>query len=157
MAEVNRDQDWQAQAQREKERLSQELDAAGTENVSAGELPAADFLTFVSGLATQAMIAMGQAPDPFTGEQSLRLDVAMYHIDLLGILAEKTKGNLSPEEDRVMQAVLSDLRMTYVAVAQGGGAAPAPGRKGPEPGAAAGREPAAPGESGRPGKIILPG
>jgi hypothetical protein len=110
---------WKEQAQREKERLAAELDGQaegpeGADDQSLGELPEPSFLHFVSGLAVQVMMFLGQVENPLLRKRVLDLPAARYNIDVLGILAEKTKGNLTPEEDRSLVALLADLRLRYV-------------------------------------------
>jgi len=110
---------WKEQARREKERLAEELDrrgpdGAGAEGEELGELPEPSFLHFVSGLAVQVMMFLGQVENPLVGKRILDLPAAKYNIDVLGILAEKTKGNLTPDEERSLTALLADLRLRYV-------------------------------------------
>jgi len=114
---------WKEQAQREKERLAEELDSqapgpGGAEGDESGELPEPSFLHFVSGLAVQVMMFLGQIENPLVGKRILDLPAAKYNIDVLGILAEKTKGNLTTEEERSLTALLADLRLRYVDTAQ---------------------------------------
>ncbi len=121
------DSDWKAQVEAEKEALRQREQAAQpSPSTSAGERPAAPesshdeamppptFSFLVTSLATQAMIALGQIADPIENKQVVRLPHARYHIDLLGMLEEKTQGNLLPEEKAILSHVLADLRMAYV-------------------------------------------
>lgn len=77
-------------------------------------LPPVDFNWFVVSLATQAMVLLGQAPDPQTNKVILHLDGAKHTIDILGILEQKTKGNLTDEEQKLLEDVLANLRITYV-------------------------------------------
>lgn len=74
----------------------------------------ANFMQFVGGFGFQALVQLGKAPNPMTGETSVDLPNAKYSIDLLGILQEKTKGNLTQEEDEQLSSMLRDLRMEYV-------------------------------------------
>ena len=86
---------------------------------SAGdELPEARFDLFISGLAMDALISLGDVPHPVTKKQSVQLDHARYLVDVLGVLAEKTKGNLSVDEDRLLKDTLYQLRMRYLAKSQ---------------------------------------
>jgi len=78
-------------------------------------LPEARFDLFVSGLAIDALIAMGDVPHPVTKKSAANLPHARYLIDLLGILEEKTRGNLSVDEDRLLKDTLYQLRMRYLA------------------------------------------
>src|SRR5438067_3652397 len=78
--------------------------------------PALDFNAFVLSLGSSALINLGQAPDPVTGKtQDPDLMLAQESIDLLALLEEKTKGNLTPEESRFLQTMLYDLRMRFIA------------------------------------------
>jgi hypothetical protein len=79
-----------------------------------GELPEIDFATFVLSLNHSALVQLGQVPDPMTGEGAPALPLAKQTIDLLALLEEKTKGNLSGEEEHILEQVLYDLRMIYV-------------------------------------------
>ena len=79
-------------------------------------VPPIDFVTFVLSLSTNTMVSLGLLPAPGTQEKKLDLPLARQTIDLLGILQEKTKGNLTGEEERILDTVLYDLRMTYVQV-----------------------------------------
>jgi hypothetical protein len=86
------------------------------EGSESDELPAIDFATFILSLSHSALVHLGDAPDP-SGESAPR-DVAMAKqtIELLAVLQEKTEGNLSGEEERLLDQVLYDLRMRYVEV-----------------------------------------
>jgi hypothetical protein len=82
------------------------------------EIPGADdpasFVNFLSTLATNAAAALGAMPHPVTGQRTLDLDTGKYWLDVLGMLKEKTKGNLHPQESRLLEGLLGDLRMQYV-------------------------------------------
>ncbi len=123
------DDDWKAQAQAEKEKLAQQAKAkqdsttntAGTGASAASEagaggyqLPPANFESLVSTMTTQALFAMGAIPDPQTGQRIAHLDLARHHIDMLAVLEEKTKGNLSKEESDMLATTLYELRNRYV-------------------------------------------
>jgi len=77
-------------------------------------MPKPSFLMLVVGLATQVSMNLGEVPNPVTGETARDLEHAKYTIDLLGILKEKTKGNLTEEEHRALEMTLYDLRMKFV-------------------------------------------
>ncbi|QYO66497.1 DUF1844 domain-containing protein [Leptolyngbya sp. 7M] len=74
----------------------------------------ASFINFLSTLATNAAAALGAVPHPATGQRSLDLDTGKYWLDVLAMIKEKTKGNLSPQESRIFDGLLADLRMQYV-------------------------------------------
>jgi len=109
------DEDWKAEARREKEKLDEEL----KRRQPPQKLPPADFLHFISGLATQALMQLGEIENPLAGEKVVDLEAARYSIDLLGIIEEKTRGNLTPDEKRYLAAALHDLRMRYVQAVSG--------------------------------------
>lgn len=123
------DSDWKAQAQAEKEKLvaaskSESADGAaggpGNEDFGGpdgGQLPPANFETLLSSFVTQALYAMGAIPDPQTGQPALHLDLARFQIEMLSVLEEKTKGNLTDEEAKMIAGTLYELRTRYVQVA----------------------------------------
>jgi hypothetical protein len=76
------------------------------------------FTTFVVGLSTQALAALGEISDPVSGARSKDLEAAQQLIDIIGMLREKTRGNLDPDEDGLIEAILFDLRMKYVELAR---------------------------------------
>ncbi len=132
---IHVDDDWKAQARAEKERLaSKPADAAkpttpGAPGASAGAgakagsapgaggLPPANFQTLVSTMATQALFAMGAIADPRTGQRHQSLDLARHHIDMLTVIEEKTKGNLTPEEADMIAQTVYELRTNYIRLA----------------------------------------
>lgn len=79
-------------------------------------LPAIDFATFVLSLSHSALVHLGDAPDPSGGPPKPDVAMAKQTIDLLAVLQEKTTGNLTGEEERLLDQVLYDLRMRYVEV-----------------------------------------
>jgi Domain of unknown function (DUF1844) len=84
----------------------------------AQDLPTLDFSTFVLGVIGTAYMHLGDAPGP-DGQVERDLGLARQDIDLLGLLGDKTKGNLTGEEERLMEQALCDLRMRYVEVTRG--------------------------------------
>jgi len=81
--------------------------------------PAPGFQVLVSTFATQAAVALGQIASPITNETGVDLGQAKFAIDLLQILEEKTKGNLTAEEDSTLQDLLYQLRMVYINATSG--------------------------------------
>jgi len=88
----------------------------------------ARFDLFASGLAMEALIALGDMPHPVTRKQGANLPQAKYLIDLLGIMEEKTKNNLTVDEDKLLKDALYQLRMRYMAKSGGDAGAAAQGR-----------------------------
>ncbi len=113
------DDDWKSQAAAEKERL-----AKSVEEETPRGMPHADFSGLVQILAMQAMVGLGGMAGPDGREIPPNLMLAKHHIDLLGVLDEKCKGNLSDEEKRMLDTTLHQLRMAYVEIAQQGAGGP---------------------------------
>ncbi|BBO32205.1 DUF1844 domain-containing protein [Lacipirellula parvula] len=117
------DEDWKSQVAAEKEAAKHP--GAGAEGVGDemsahdGELPEASFELLISTFVTEAMVALGQFPHPGTGEIAADPGHAKFAIDMIGVIADKTKGNLNPMEEQGLQDLLHQLRMTYVAATQG--------------------------------------
>lgn len=77
-------------------------------------LPEITFPSFIFSLSSTAFVSLGAIPDPETGKPEKNLPLAKQTIDLLGLLREKTRNNLTPEEDHLLDHLLHDLRMAYV-------------------------------------------
>lgn len=114
------DSDWKAQAEAEREKM-RKIDSE-RDTSAAGEnpdkLPPADFRSIVGLLATQALGGLGAYGDPGTRRIVVDLPAAQFAIDLLGVLSDKTKGNLSAEEDKELSSILAELRARFVHFAQ---------------------------------------
>ena len=95
----------------------------GGEQANAGgrdapELPRIDFATFVLSLSHGALVHLGDAPDPSGVKNAPDLELARQSIDLLLLMEEKTRGNLTGEEERMLANVLSDLNLRFVEVSK---------------------------------------
>ena len=88
-------------------------DAEDESDIPGADDPAS-FVNFLSTLATNAAAALGAVPHPATGQRALDLDTGKYWLDVLGMLREKTKQNLHPKEEQLLDGLLADLRMQYV-------------------------------------------
>lgn len=73
-----------------------------------------NFSTFILSLSTQALVHLGEIPNPIDNKLGTDLLAAKHMIDILGILKEKTKGNLDDSESGLLDTVLYDLRLNYV-------------------------------------------
>ncbi len=115
------DEDWKQQAQREKEMLAAQEEAEQVnekeEDESRGPLPEGNFAALISMLTTQALFSLGLLQIKGQDKREPDLEMAKYNIDMLQTLEEKTKGNLTKEEERVLSNTLNELRMGYVQVA----------------------------------------
>lgn len=78
-----------------------------------------DFSTFVLSLGSSAMVNLGEVPIPGTDETATDLAAAKQIIDILGVLQEKTAGNLDDHEDRLLKSLLYELRIKYVDAQKG--------------------------------------
>ena len=113
------DEDWKSRVRAEREaarkaRTSASPDAEPAGEAAAGRLPPASFEVLISTLMAQALTAMGKLSDPVQGHPVVRPDLAKHYIDMLGMLEEKTKGNLTKDEAGMLDSVLHQLRMTFV-------------------------------------------
>ena len=115
------DEDWKQEAQKEKEILAAQEEAekkkAGKEDKHRGPLPKGNFAALISMLTTQALFALGALQVKGQEEKEPDLGIAKYNIDMLETLEEKTKGNLTKEEETVLANTLSEIRMAYVKLA----------------------------------------
>lgn len=133
------DMDWKKQAQEEKKRLAEQEQQRKTTAAPAGvvptataapaagrteargaagmrELPEASFEALVQSIVTQMLYYLGELATR-GGEPVVNLDMAKHNIDTLGMLEEKTKGNLTEEEKQMLDAALYEARMRFVSVA----------------------------------------
>ena len=112
------DSDWKAEAQAEKERLTKQEQAQAEREPDRrpGELPPADFRALVGTLASQAIMGLGALGDSKTGRVVVDLGTARFSIDLLAVLEEKTKGNISKEEAEELTQTLVELRARFVQI-----------------------------------------
>ena len=87
------------------------------------DAPKLDFNALVLSLGSSVIVHLGEAPDPTSGQKPEKPDftMAQQSIDLLAMLQEKTRGNLTADEARFLENMLFDLRMLYVQVSQRGG------------------------------------
>jgi hypothetical protein len=104
-------QEAQKKGTREKEK---------TEEKSSHEipLPDVDFTAFVMSLCTSVFIHLGEICDPTTNQKCIDLPLAKQTIDIIAMLKEKTEGNRTKEEDQLIQEMLYNLRMQYLALSK---------------------------------------
>lgn len=136
------DEGWKAQVQREKEEAAKKLAVEVTPEATAQTAESSDdvvldydpeqasFSALVGSLATQAMFALGLIADPDSGQVMVNLDAARYTLDLLAVLTDKTQGNLSPDETKMLLQTSGELEQAFAvrlqqfqeqALRQGGG------------------------------------
>jgi hypothetical protein len=109
------DEAWKQQAEKEKKDSPEQ----SPEDPRETPVPEADFNFFITTLAVQASIALGAMPNPTTEEVEVNLTQAKLIIDTLGIIKDKTQGNLNAEEDSLLDNMLYELRMQYLSKTKG--------------------------------------
>lgn len=99
-----------------KEEIPEDVKKDSGNNKSTPKTPLfeIDFLNYILSMSSSAIIALGDMENPITGKKEKNLAVAKQIIDILGILEEKTKGNLSKEEEGALKEILYTLRISYI-------------------------------------------
>ena len=123
------DEDWKSQVEAEKKAAAAgghwpaQRSRPAVDRVVRAPVPArrvaarcrpATLSFLITTLATQAMVSLGQVPNPFSGKVEIRLPEARHFIDTLTMLEEKTGGNRTPEESALLRGALHQLRLAYV-------------------------------------------
>ncbi|MCX7704061.1 MAG: DUF1844 domain-containing protein [Planctomycetota bacterium] len=108
------DNDWKEKAQREKEELERKF--REEERKQFDFPPEVSFVKFVADMAANVLIALGEGENPITGKKEVNLPQAKYAIDIIAMLKDKTRGNLTEEEQSLIDSVLTDLRLRFVEV-----------------------------------------
>ena len=94
---------------------SEASEASEAPEAGTRSLPRVDFASFAMSVATSALYHLGLVEDPQTGKPAEPdLELARHSIDTLSMLQEKTRGNLQSDEERLLQSLLTDLRMRFV-------------------------------------------
>jgi hypothetical protein len=110
--------------ERKKEETPKAEDAAsqekkGEDREPVSDLPEITFSSFILSLGTSALVHLGEVPDPVTRKPDKHLPLAKQTIDMLAMLLDKTKGNLSPDEEKLLDHLVADLRWRYIHEAKG--------------------------------------
>ncbi len=113
------DEAWKQEIDKERRQFHREQ-GSSAERQQPAEQPetATAFANFLLGLRLQALIALGHVPNPLTQQLEPQPEQAQYLIDTLAMLQEKTKGNLTREEQALFDEVLYELRMKFVELMQ---------------------------------------
>ncbi len=85
-----------------------------TDDQAYPPLPEVNFSTFIISLSTEVLFHLGEIAHPGTGERQKNLPLAKHAIDTLAMLQEKSKGNLTEEEQKLLESMLYDLRMCFI-------------------------------------------
>lgn len=133
--EIHIDEDWKSRVKAEDAALDEKLRDDSADKAAAtapppqaeqpqpraekiGPLPPANFSMLVSMFTTQAMVGLGVLPNPVSNKAEPQPELAKHFIDLLGMLEEKTKGNLDDQEAELLDSTLHQLRMAFVATSR---------------------------------------
>ena len=120
------DEDWKSQVEKEKEELRKQESIDSSDQDPQHQVPEASFQVLLATLATQAMAMLGLLPNmDGPGNTEANLPMARHLIDMIAVLEDKTKGNLTDEESTTLNENLHQLRMAFVAVSKQGGNSPA--------------------------------
>ncbi|MFI4861997.1 MAG: DUF1844 domain-containing protein [Phycisphaerales bacterium JB063] len=128
--QIQVDSDWKAQAQAEKAKLAAKEQARkapaepaaqdtprGASAAAQGErFPPADFAGLMNIFVSQSVMALGGMAHPQTGQPNVDLDLASHFLGLLGVLEDKTRGNLTEQEAKELATTLYELRSTYIQI-----------------------------------------
>jgi hypothetical protein len=87
------------------------------EEADSTPLPEVNFNSLIFSLSSSALLHLGEIADPHTGQKKKDIPLAKHSIDIIAMLKDKTKGNLTEEEQRFMESILADLRWRYVRAA----------------------------------------
>jgi hypothetical protein len=102
----------------ESQELKTGTPAGDAPSAAAGEAPPRppiDFPSYLLSYYTQGLVLLGEVPNPYTNKKEEDVEAASHTIDILSMLEEKTKGNLSSEEKQLLESVLYELRMKFMA------------------------------------------
>lgn len=113
MSDKKVDESWKDKVESEKEADPGQVDDA-SEDLDSKQLPPVNFSLFITSLGMQALMALGEIENPTTNKREKDLDQAKYLIDTIGVLQEKTKGNLDKEENEIIEQLLYELRIKFL-------------------------------------------
>lgn len=109
-----------AQAEKQQTAAPEEPGLPGPESGAEVDLPGADdpasFASFLMSIASNAASSLGMMEHPVTGKREVDLELGKHWIDVLGMLQQKTRGNLLPQEQQILEGLLADLRMQFVSL-----------------------------------------
>jgi len=117
------DEDWKKEAQHETDSIADQEKVPKENPQARGPLPKGDFAALISMLVTQALFSLGaiRVKGQEQQEKEPDFELARYNIDMLETIEEKTKGNLTEQEAKMLDNTLNQVRMTYVTVSKQAG------------------------------------
>ena len=107
-------EDKEPEKQPAKEEAKAKEESSAEKQDAETELPEINFPTFIISLNASALVNLGAIEDPASGTKVKNLSIAKQTIDILSMLEEKTRGNLTEEEEQILKNILYDLRIIYV-------------------------------------------
>ena len=84
------------------------------ESQKSAAMPKIDFSGFILSLYSSGLVQLGKVEEPSTGKKSMNFDLAQHTIDMIAMLEEKTRGNLTKDEGNLLRVLLSEIRIAYV-------------------------------------------
>jgi hypothetical protein len=120
------DEDWKSQVEAERAEAAKAKPAVAEAPATTGkesseatdpQMPPASFEMLLTTLATEALMALGQVPHPVTGNVEVRRNQAKFLIDTVDVLRQKTAGNLTTQEQQVLDSLLHQMRLIFVQTA----------------------------------------
>jgi hypothetical protein len=115
------DEDWKSRVEAEREAARRKPDVqppAEPPKAAAGPMPPPSLQLLATSLGVQAMIAMGALANPATGKVEVSLEHAKHAVDTIDLLLQKTAGNRTPDETQIIENLLHELRMGYLAAVE---------------------------------------
>lgn len=109
-----KEEDNEPEKEPEKEETKAQETASAEKQDAEAQLPEINFPTFIISLNASALVNLGAIEDPASGKKVKDLPIAKQTIDILSMLEEKTRGNLTEEEEQILKNILYDLRIIYV-------------------------------------------
>ncbi len=103
------DENWKEKVEKENKDKIEQPDVKAN-----NEMPPVNFVLFMTSLGMQALMSLAEIENPVTNKKEKDLTQAKYLIDTIGMLEEKTRGNLDEEESKVIEQLLYELRIKYV-------------------------------------------
>ncbi len=100
---------------RDKEQQATRRESKGPAETETPPRPPIDFPSYILSYYTQGLVLLGEVPNPYTNKKEEDVEAARHTIDILAMLEEKTKNNLRPDEQQLLETVLYELRMKFMA------------------------------------------
>jgi len=117
-ADEGKDKEEEIKAEKSSEKEDEAMESKTaepeSERIKESQLPEMNFPTFIMSMNASALMHLGVIEDPTLGKKEINLQLAKQTIDILTMLEEKTRGNLSEDEEKMLKSILYDLKIIYV-------------------------------------------